>query len=168
MINSSKRKKSAKAAAAGAILLAVMLAASACGGNGETNKELGQNNTSPSPTVDLPDNNGVIDPDVSTSEPSTEPTEPAATDGDQNNDLGAPEDAPILSGEGVFTGIADANSIEIKTADGALPIQYSEDQTELVNSIAEDANVKFKYKEKPVEGDDNLKQQWLVSIEEIK
>ncbi len=166
MLYSSKRKKSAKAAAAGAILLAVMLAATACGGDTEAGNDVndGQNQTSPSNSVDLPDNNGVIDPGVSTSEPSAQPEE---TDGGQTNDTGAPEDAPVISGEGTFTGIADANSIEIQTADGPLPVQYTEEQTELINSINEDAKVKFEYKEKAVEGEANLKQQWLVSIEEI-
>lgn len=167
MMNTSKRRRSTKAAAAGTILLAVMLAASACGNDGSVNlnNDQQQGAVSPSPEVDLPDSSGVIEPDVS----SPEPTEDAANDsGTDNSSTDNTDEQEVKSGEGTYTGLIDAHSIEIVTANGAMAFQISEDQIPLLDSIPADAKVKFNYTEKAIEGEPDVKQNWLVKIEEEK
>ncbi|WP_036719649.1 hypothetical protein [Paenibacillus harenae] len=160
-MNSSKRRRSTKAAATGAILLAVMLAASACSGTGNTtNQDNQQDTVNEGPVVDLPEQSGVIEPDVSS---------PESTNGASNNsETKAPTNNLVLSGEGTFNGLMDTHSIEIETADGAIALQLTEELSQKMNSIPDDAHVKFEYTEKAVDGDTELKQNWLVSIEEVK
>jgi hypothetical protein len=160
LMNSSKRRRSKKAAATGAILLAVMLAASACSGTGNsTNREDQQGTVNEGPVVDqLPDQSGVIEPDVS----APEPTEGTNNDGVTEE----PANDPVLTGEGTFNGLMDSHSIEIETAAGAIALQITEELAAKINGIPSDAKVKFEYTEKAVEGDAELKQNWLVSIEE--
>jgi hypothetical protein len=164
MMNSSKRRRNKKAATAGALLLAVMLATSACGGNANTENNTGneqQGSATDGPIVSqLPEDNGVIEPDVSSPEP---------TDATTNND-GTIEDpaAPNKMNEGTYSGLSDSHSIEIETATGAIALQVTDEQKSTLEALPDDAKVKFEYSEKAIEGEATLKQNWLVKIEEIK
>ncbi|CAM4313085.1 hypothetical protein L1N85_20410 [Paenibacillus alkaliterrae] len=161
MMNSSKRRRSKKAAAAGAVLLAVMLTASACGGNDTTNTgNEQQGSVNNGPVVDLPDESGVIEPDVSSPEPTA--------DTDNNNGAENPPVDPVKMDEGNYTGLIDSHSIEIVTASGALALQITEELAATVENIPPNAKVKFEYTEKAIEGEADFKQNWLVKIEEIK
>ncbi|MBD2867767.1 hypothetical protein [Paenibacillus arenilitoris] len=163
-MNTSKRRRSKKTAAAGALLLAVMLAASACSGNGNgaaNNVNEQPDSTNEGPVVDLPEQSGVIEPDVS----GAEPTESPDNSGEATEE---PANEPVISGEGTYSGMMDSHSIEIETADGAIALQIPEELSTTIDSIPADAKVKFEYTEKAVEGDAGLKQNWLVKIEEVK
>ncbi|WP_424767145.1 hypothetical protein [Paenibacillus sp. sgz302251] len=161
-MNSSKRRKSKKTVAAGVILLTVMLAASACG---NTNNAANPGNEQPGtvtegPVVDLPNKSGLIDPEV----PAPEPTE----DTNQNGGEQEPVTNPVLSGEGTYIGLMDSHSIEIETADGPMPFQVTDDLMGALEALPENAKVKYEYTEKAIEGETDMKQNWLSKIEEIK
>lgn len=162
-MNTSKRRRNKKAATAGAVLLAVMLAASACSGAKTTNTSNEQQGTvTEGPVVDqLPDESGVIEPDVSAPEPTA----------DTNNNSGNAEDTAsdeVKRGEGTFNGLMDSHSIEIETEAGAMPLQIAEELASTVENLPSDAKVAFEYTEKAIEGETELKQYWLVKIEQIK
>lgn len=161
MTNSSKRRRNKKAATAGAVLLAVMLATSACGGGNTNAGNEQQGSPTDGPVItQLPEDNGVIDPDLS----SPEPTDTAT------NNNGTIEDpaAPNKVNEGIYSGLSDSHSIEIETAAGAIALQVTDDQKSTLEALPDDAKVKFEYSEKAIEGEATLKQNWLVKIEEIK
>lgn len=161
-MNTSKRRRNKQAAAAGAVLLAVMLAASACSGTNTTNNGNGQQGTvTEGPVVDqLPEESGVIEPDVSV---------PEAT-ADTNDSGGEEEPAAdeVKRGEGTFNGLMDSHSIEIETATGAMALQITEELARKIDNLPSDAKVTFEYTEKAVKGETGLKQNWLVKIEQIK
>lgn len=166
MMNSSKRRRSKNAAAAGAVLLAVMLAASACGGTNTNNANTGnkqQGTVNEGPVIsELPEESGVLEPDVS----APEPTADAA-----GNSGGVEEPAPaepVKVSEGTYSGLIDSHSIEIVTASGAIALQVSEEDMSALEALPDAAKVKFEYMEKAIESEANLKQNWLVKIEEIK
>ncbi|OBZ16007.1 MULTISPECIES: hypothetical protein [Bacillales] len=162
-MNSSKRRRSKKAATAGAVLLAVMLATSACGSTNANNANPGneqQGTVEEGPEISqLPEESGMLDPNVS----SPEPTETPANSGG----IEEPAD-PVKVNEGTYSGLSDSHSIEIETASGTLPLQITEDLKSKLEALPDDAKVKFEYTEKAIEGEANLKQNWLVNIEEIK
>lgn len=161
-MNTSKRRRNKKAATVGAVLLAVMLAASACSGTDtkDTSNEQ-QGTVTEGPVVDqLPDESGVIEPDVSAPEPTA----------DTNNSGDGEDPAPdeVKRGEGTFIGLMDSHSIEIETEAGAMPLQITEELASTVENLPSDAKVAFEYTEKTIEGETELKQYWLVKIEQIK
>lgn len=166
MMNSSKRRRSKKAAAAGAVLLAVMLAASACGGTNTNNANTGnkeQGTVNEGPVIsELPEESGVLEPDVSSPEPTA----------DEAGNSGAIEEpAPAESvkvSEGTYSGLIDSHSIEIVTASGAIALQVTEEDMSVLEALPDAAKVKFEYMEKAIEGEADLKQNWLVKIEVIK
>ncbi|MGO4543580.1 hypothetical protein AB4Z29_02095 [Paenibacillus sp. 2TAB23] len=166
MMNSSRRKKSKKAAA-GAVLLAVMLATAACGGANDNKPAAGNDqpgNVEESPIVtDLPEESGVLDPDVSAPEPTAEPTATA----DNESPTEAPA-GPVKVNEGKYSGLIDSHSIEIETAAGAIPLQITDEFKSQLEALPDNAKVKFEYTEKSIEGDATVKQNWLVKIEEVK
>ncbi|WP_169086493.1 hypothetical protein [Paenibacillus sp. PL91] len=163
MMNSSKRRRSKKAVAAGAVLLAVMLATSACSGTNANNENKGneqQGTIEEGPAVsELPEESGVLEPDVSTPEPTEAPA--------NNGGIEEPAD-PVKVSEGTYSGLSDSHSIEIETATGTIPMQITEEQKSTIEALPDQAKVKFEYKEKAIEGEATLKQNWLVKIEEIK
>lgn len=166
MMNSSKRRRSKKAAAAGAVLLAVMLAASACSGTNTNNANTGnkqQGTVNEGPVIsELPEESGVLEPDVS----SPEPTADAAGNSDGVEEPAPAE--PVIVSEGTYSGLIDSHSIEIVTASGAIALQVTEEDMSVLEALPEAAKVKFEYMEKAIEGEAELKQNWLVKIEEIK
>ena len=168
MMNSSKRRRSKKAITAGAVLLAVMLATSACSGANANQENKGNEQpgtTNEGPVVsELPEDTGVIEPDVSAPEPTEEPTEEPAGNGGATEE---PAD-PVKVNEGTYSGLVDSHSIEIETAEGAIPLQITDELKSKLEALPEDAKVKFEYTEKAIEGEADLKQNWLVKIEEIK
>lgn len=173
MTNSSKRKKSAKAAAAGALLLAVMLAASACGGgNADKADNASQDavNGAPQQVEDLPDQSGMIEPGVAGSDNNGSNNGNSGTaDNDGGSDSDGEAAAPeTKSGMGTFTGIVDTTSIEITTEGEAAVFQFADDLKPAIEALPEDAEVKFEYTEKAVEGDSSAKQLVLLSIEIVK
>ncbi|OMF38758.1 hypothetical protein BK133_00695 [Paenibacillus sp. FSL H8-0548] len=164
MMNTSRKRKNKKAVTAGAVLLAVMLAASACGNSSNTNNAAPGNDlqgtVDETPIVSqLPDESGVLEPDVSS--PSPEPT---------TDNGGAAEEpaASVKVNEGTFSGLIDSHSIEVETAAGVIVLQVTDDQSGMVEALSDDAKIKFEYTEKAIEGDASIKQNWLVKIEEIK
>ncbi|WP_141505143.1 hypothetical protein [Paenibacillus luteus] len=164
-MNTSKRRRSKKAATAGAVLLAVMLAASACGNSSNaSNVNSGneqQGTVEESPVVsELPEESGVLEPDVSTPEPSVAPT-------DNSGSIEDPA-APVKVNEGTYSGQVDSHSIEVETAAGVIVLQVTDEQAGTIDALPDDAKVKFEYTEKAVEGDPSVKQNWLDKIEEIK
>lgn len=170
MMNSSKRRKNKTTkAAAGAVLLAVMLATAACGGtnaNQETNANNLQGTVDESPVVsDLPEESGVLEPDVSSPEP-TATAEPSDTP-DNSSATEEPAD-PIKVNEGTYSGLSDSHSIEIETASGVIPLQINDELKTVLETMPDDAKVKFEYTEKEIEGDPTIKQNWLVKIEQVK
>ncbi|WP_138752738.1 hypothetical protein [Paenibacillus sinopodophylli] len=166
MMNSSKRKKSKKAAA-GAVLLAVMLATAACSGANANKPAAGndqQGNVEESPVItDLPEETGVIDPDVSAPEPTAEPEATV----DNGTATAEPAEA-VKVNEGIYSGLSDSHSIEIETAAGAIPLQITDEMKSDLEALPDDAKVKFEYTEKAIEGDASAKQYWLVSIAQMK
>jgi hypothetical protein len=165
MMNSSKRRRSKKAVAAGAVLLAVMLATSACSGTNANNENKGndqQGTIEEGPVVsELPEESGVLEPDVSAPEPYEDPAKA------NNGGIEEPAD-PVKVSEGTYSGLSDSHSIEIETATGTIPMQITEEQKSTLEALPDNAKVKFEYKEKAIEGEATLKQNWLVKIEEIK
>lgn len=164
MMNSSKRRRSKKAVTAGAVLLAVMLAASACGNTNANHANTGDNQQG---TVDegpvvsqLPEESGVLEPDISAPEPTSDST---GSDGA----IEEPAD-PIKVNEGTYSGLIDSHSIEIVTAAGAIALQVPNEDMSGLEALPDNAKVKFEYTEKAIEGEADLKQNWLVKIEEIK
>lgn len=168
MMNSSKRRRSKKAAAAGAVLLAVMLAASACGGTDTNNANTGnkqQGTVNEGPVIsELPEESGVLEPDVSAPEPTADA---AGNSGGVEEPAPAPAE-PVKVSEGSYSGLIDSHSIEIVTASGAIALQVTEKDMSTLEALPEAAKVKFEYMEKAIEGEADLKQNWLVKIEEIK
>lgn len=171
MINTIKRRRNKKAVTAGAVLLAVMLAASACGNSNTTAKDGNeqQPTINEGPKVDnLPDQSGVIEPDVPTSgntdsgnnNTDTETNKPGVSEPDPS--------APVKSGEGTFVGLSDSHSIEIETKDGAMPLQVTDELLAVVSELPSDAKVTFKYTEKEIEAGSDVKQNWLEEIEQSK
>ncbi|MGO4371284.1 hypothetical protein AB4Z33_00780 [Paenibacillus sp. 2TAB19] len=161
-MNSSKRNKLTKSVAASALLLAVMLAATACGGgnSAKTGSEIPDaTNTPPQQVEDLPDGNGMIDPDVEGSDNSNNN---AANNGNESTSEGETNVSETKSDTGTFTGIVDTHSIEIITASGAAVFQITEEQKAAIDALPEEAKVKFEYTEKEI--DSNNKQLWLSSI----
>jgi hypothetical protein len=166
MMNSSKRRRSKKTATAGAVLLAVMLAASACGSTDTNNANTGnkqQGTVNEGPVIsELPEESGVIEPDVSAPEPT-------ADSADNSGGVEEPAPAePVKVSEGTYSGLIDSHSIEIVTASGAIALQVTEEDMSVLEALPEAAKVKFEYMEKAIEGEADLKQNWLVKIEEIK
>lgn len=164
MMNSSKRRRNNKAAAAGALLLAVMLATSACGGSNSGQANAG-NETAGTATdgpifTQLPEESGIHEPDIAGNE-STEDS------GSTNGSIENQADKNIIN-EGTYSGLSDSSSIEIVTAKGAIALQFTEDLKNNIDNIPDDAKVKFEYVEKSIEGEADLKQNWLTKIEEIK
>lgn len=168
MMKAMKHRRNKKAVTAGAVLLAVMLAASACG-NSDTGKN--GNEQQPSinegPTVDnLPDQSGVIEPDVPTSGNSNSENNNTDTN---NTGISEPDpSAPVKSGEGTYVGLSDSHSIEIETKDGAMPLQVTEELLAVVNKLPSDSKVTFEYTEKEIEAGSDMKQNWLKKIEQSK
>lgn len=160
-MNSSKQRRSKKTATAGAILLAVMLAASACGSSNTTNGVVENPGTiTEGPVVDeLPNESGVIEPDISSPEPTP----------DSSNNVGSekPETDKAIVAEGTYIGLSDSHSIEIETATDTIPLQITEEQAATLDSFESGAKVKFEYTEKAIEGEANLKQNWLTKIEKL-
>lgn len=162
-MKSSKQRRNRKSATAGAILLAVMLAASACGNANTNNTANGQQGTVNEGTVvdGLPTDNGVVEPDVSTPEPTADSSNnTAATD--------KPATDKVIVAEGTYIGLSDSHSIEIETASGPVPLQITEEQAKTLEDYPSDAKVKFEYTEKAIDGEANLKQNWLTKIEQVK
>lgn len=164
MMNTSRKRKNKKAVTAGAVLLAVMLAASACGNDSNTNKVNSENEqqgtVGEGPLVSqLPVESGVLEPDVSS--PSPEPTA-------DNSGATKEPAAAVKVNEGTFNGLIDSHSIEVETNAGVIVLQVTDEQSSTLDSLPDDAKVKFEYTEKAIEGDASIKQNWLIKIEEMK
>ena len=168
-MNSSKRRKNKTSkAAAGAVLLAVMLATAACSGtNANPNTTDGNNqqgSVEESPVVsDLPEESGVLEPDVSSPEPTAE-----ATDSPDNSPATEEPAETVKVNEGIYSGLSDSHSIEIETASGVIPLQITDELKTVLEALPDDAKVKFEYIEKEIEGDPSVKQNWLVKIEQVE
>ncbi|MEV5026250.1 hypothetical protein [Paenibacillus sp. LPE1-1-1.1] len=168
-MNSSKRRKNkTSATAAGAVLLAVMLATAACSGTNANPNTTGGNNqqgsVEESPVVsDLPEESGVLEPDVSSPEPTTE-----ATDSPDNSTATEEPAETVKVNEGIYSGLSDSHSIEIETASEVIPLQITDELKTVLEALPDDAKVKFEYIEKAIEGDPSVKQNWLVKIEQVE
>jgi hypothetical protein len=158
-----KNKRRTKTAGAAAILMAVMLTASACGAN---NDNAGQNvNGSPEPGINdqLPEESGIQDPgSIGDEEETKQPEESATTGGGTDPD--APADI-IISNEGIYTGLIDSNSIEIRTDEGAAAYRITEELSPAINELESEAPVAFEYTEKVIDSEQGIKQLWLTKIE---
>jgi hypothetical protein len=162
MMNTTRTRKNKKAVTAGAVLLAVMLAASACGNSSNTNNGTPENDqqgtVNEAPVVtELPDDSGVLEPDVSAPEPTA----------DNSGTIDEPA-AAVKVNEGTYSGQIDSHSIEVETNAGVIVLQVTDEQSGMLDALPDDAKVKFEYTEKAIEGDAVNKQNWLVNIEEIK
>ncbi|MFD0961203.1 hypothetical protein [Paenibacillus chungangensis] len=173
MNNTNTMKK--KATTAAVLLLALALSMSACSnasqdpnnsGNSQGNNEsVGSNN--------LPDNDGVMDPDTPSEGGSGNDTASETGDsGGDDEDKGSTGDdgstEAILHGEGTYTGAIDSNSVEIRTDEGANAYRLTSELTSIIEELPAEAKVKFEYTEKVIDSENNVKQLWLQSIEEIK
>jgi len=145
-----------------------MLAASACGNpNSVKNGNEQQPTITDGPTVDnLPDESGVIEPDVPTSGNSNSDNNNTNSN---NSSISEPDPAaPVKSGEGTFVGLSDSHSIEIETKDGPMPLQVTDELLAVVNELPSDSKVTFEYTEKEIEAGSEFKQNWLKKIEQSK
>ncbi|MCR2802353.1 hypothetical protein [Paenibacillus soyae] len=162
-------RKNNKAAAAGALLLAIMLTATACGAGADQpsgNEQQGSASPTNEAGNQLPEETGVIDPEAPTNDETNnsaaEPNEESDNDGAEQT-----ESQPI-GAEGVYTGQIDSHSIEIVTDGVAAAYQIPEDLTAVIETLPADAEVKFEYTEKAIEGEEAVKQLWLTKIEAVK
>lgn len=90
--------------------------------------------------------------------PSTEPGV------DQENRPTEPE-VIVKEASGTFTGLADSHTIEVILENGeAWAYQFDESLMEDISILQENDMVSLKYEEKPIEGEDTLKQLILVEI----
>ncbi|MEK3881965.1 hypothetical protein [Paenibacillus sp. PL2-23] len=163
-------KHNRKAAAAGALLLAIMMTTSACGGNaGPIGDE--ENPGSSAPVAEsgnqLPEESGVIDPAAPVAENDSVASPEPETDTSADEDAAVNVSEPI-SAEGVYTGQIDSHSIEITINGIAAAYQFPGDMTAAIEALPADSPVTFQYTEKIIEGEDKLKQLWLVKVEAIQ
>lgn len=93
--------------------------------------------------------------------PSTEPGV------DQENNRPTEPEVIVKEASGTFSGLADSHTIEVILENGeAGAYQFNESLMEDISILQENDMVSLKYEEKPIEGEDTLKQ--LVLIEIIK
>lgn len=166
-MTTTKTKKKSSLIAASAVLLAVMMTASACGSDKASTNNSEQGSSVEQPANAAPEatdnqaaennnstennNSGVVDPETASPDPATST---------------APEESAVKTNEGVFVGQADTTSVEIDLPEGPMVLQFTEDMTDTLNSIAPDTKVQFEYTEKVIgSGDQQVTQYFLKKVE---
>ncbi|WIV17562.1 hypothetical protein QPK24_14130 [Paenibacillus polygoni] len=91
--------------------------------------------------------------------PSTEPGT------DQENNRPTEPEVIVKEASGTFTGLADSHTIEVILENGEpQAYQFGESLMEEISILQENDIVSLKYEEKPIEGEDTLKQRVLIEI----
>ena len=91
--------------------------------------------------------------------PSTEPGT------DQENNRPTEPEVIVKEASGTFTGLADSHTIEVILENGEpQAYQFGESLMEEISILQENDIVSLKYEEKPIEGEDTLKQRILIEI----
>ena len=70
----------------------------------------------------------------------------------------------IKQGTGTYVGQIDSNSIEIETADGPTAFRLDEGMDQVISKLQGDESVSYEYWERPIEGEEELKQLILTKL----